>query len=124
LFTGIESGVIRITAIWGGAAKRATDAWGLQCDSEQLTVGTMLRETESWTKKVESSGQIAHARTGSTAGLTAGGLGWRRQDQPMVLLARKLAAWNQKRRQRQVESEAVEAPIIRGILAIESEETL
>ena len=42
----------------------------------------------------------------------------------MVLLARKLAAWNQKRRQGEVESEAVEAPIIRGILAIESEETL
>ena len=97
---------------------------GLQCDSEQLTVGTMLRETESWTKKVESSGQFAHARTGSIAGLTAGSLGLRGQDRPMVLLARKLAAWNQKRRQGEVESEAVEAPIIRGILAIESEETL
>jgi hypothetical protein len=95
-----------------------------QCNSEQLTVGTMLRDRESRTTEVEVDCPLACAPGESIAAPPAGGLAWSNQDRAAVLLARKLPPWHQGEWHGEVESEAVAHPIIRGNLAIESEETL
>ena len=87
-------------------------------------MGTMLRDSEFRKIENETTGHLAYALRGRVAGCEASGLAWRKQVRAGVLLLRKLPAWNLGDRRREVKSEAVATPIITGILAIESEETL
>jgi hypothetical protein len=87
-------------------------------------VGTMLRDSELRKTENETTRHLACALPGQVAGCEASGLAWSKQVRAGVLPARKLPAWNLGDRRREVESEAVATPIITGILAIESEETL
>ena len=93
---------------------------GFRYNSEQLTVGTMLRDRESW----KATREIKEQHVNVFAEWTTGGLALRKQNRSEVLPARKLLRCNQKQRHGEVESEAMVTPIIKGTLVIESEETV
>jgi hypothetical protein len=92
---------------------------GFHFDSEQLTVGTMLRDRASRKTKPGTKGQLFYV----FAGIPASGLAWHNPVRAEVLRARKLPDLNQREQPGEVESEAVATPIIKGTLVIESEET-
>jgi hypothetical protein len=89
-----------------------------------MTVGTMLRDSEFRKNENETTGQLACILSGPVGGWEASCLALRKQVRAGVLPVRKRPGWSLRERHWEVESEAVATPIIIGILAIESEETL
>jgi hypothetical protein len=86
-------------------------------------VATLLRAEGSWETKRKTNRRFAWVLAISIGGFVSDRPAWCLQDWAEVLLARKLLRWNQKWRHREVESDAVATPIIKGTLVIDSEET-